>query len=39
MRLTAVPIPDGDPWLRRPASANLTSVALPKVNRAFGAAD
>jgi sporulation protein YlmC with PRC-barrel domain len=39
MRLTAVPIADDDPWLRRPASASLATVALPKVNRAFGAAD
>jgi sporulation protein YlmC with PRC-barrel domain len=39
MRLTAVPIPDDDPWLRRPASASLASAALPKVDRAFGAGD
>jgi hypothetical protein len=39
MRLTAVPITDDDPWLHRPASPNLATDALPKVNRAFGAAD
>jgi sporulation protein YlmC with PRC-barrel domain len=39
MRLTAVPISDDDPWLRRLASPSLTSVALPKVDRAFGAGD
>jgi len=37
MRLTATPIPDGDPGLRRPTSADVTAtVGLPKVSRAFG---
>ena len=39
MRLTAVRIPDGDPWLRRPAAPSLGNVAFPRANRAFGAGD
>jgi len=39
MRLTAVPIPKDDPWLRRPASPHVTTVGLPRINRAFGAGD
>ena len=39
MRLTAVPIPDDDPWLRRPAPPHTATIGLPKVNRALGGAD
>jgi hypothetical protein len=39
MRLTAVPISNDDPWLRRPAPPNVATPALPKISRAFGTAD
>jgi sporulation protein YlmC with PRC-barrel domain len=39
MRLTAVPIPDGDLWLRRPAAPTLANVAFPRKDRAFGSGD
>jgi len=39
MRLTAVPIPKDDPWLRRPASPRATTVGFPRINRAFGTGD
>ena len=39
MRLTAVRIPDDDPWLRHPASPTPRTVGLPRVNRALGAGD
>jgi hypothetical protein len=34
-----VPISNDDPWLRRPAPANVATPALPKISRAFGTAD
>jgi sporulation protein YlmC with PRC-barrel domain len=39
MRLTAVPVPNDDPWLRRPAARQLTGVGLPRITRALGAGD
>ena len=39
MRLTAVAIPDDDPWLRHPASASLATVGLSRIDRAIGTAD
>ena len=36
MRLTAVRIPDDDPWLRRPTSPGLATAAFPRLNRALG---
>ena len=39
MRLTAVRIPDDDPWLRHPAAPTLSGVGVPRVHRALGAGD
>ena len=39
MRLTAVRIPDDDPWLRSPAAPSPPSVGLRKVGRAVGTGD
>jgi sporulation protein YlmC with PRC-barrel domain len=40
MRLTAVPIPDGDPWLRNAASSpGFSPIGLDRTDRAIGAAD
>lgn len=39
MRLTAVRIPDGEPWLRHPASPSLATVAFPRIHRALGTGD
>jgi sporulation protein YlmC with PRC-barrel domain len=39
MRLTAVRIPDDDPWLRHPSSPSLSSVGLSRANRVLGTGD
>jgi len=39
MRLTAVRIPDGDPWLRGPATAGHGTGMFPRTHRALGAGD
>ena len=39
MRLTAVRIPDGDLWLRSPATSNIGTGMFPRTHRAFGAGD
>jgi sporulation protein YlmC with PRC-barrel domain len=39
MRLTAVRIPDDDPWLRHGVPASLSNARFPKVHRAVGTGD
>jgi sporulation protein YlmC with PRC-barrel domain len=39
MRLTAVRIPDGDPWLRHEAPPTLPQAGFPRVHRAAGTGD
>jgi len=39
MRLTAVSIPDGDPWLRGSAAPRPRTGVFPRSHRAFGTGD
>ena len=39
MRFTAVRIPDGDPWLRRPVATGLGNVSFARPHRALEAGD